>query len=723
MVRKNNKGFSLLEVMIAVFILTLLMAPIIAKLTQTIKTSAQAKEKQYAVENAEYVLNVFQSTPMSEITEINRAIEKGASSSDRSITKIAPDAVNAYSGNAGKPNIEFTSLRTTYGSSSANLSSDLSCDVVVYGCRRKSSPTSSSTVLKTEYETVEDYYGSTVDSFDFSSKMVNPQKEGASVLEGSLSEPVTYKATSYTLAPETLGRDNNTYQRSIIMDNLRTQLLARGYIIETNFSEDEIKTLSAAPYNYTITTEGAAVKYDRYYKNTGVKVPEGTSAEAHEYYELISEVVCSWVTGVDDGSGYMTGALKNPNGIGTSYMQDLDSTKVAIIQGSASSFDEQAEADLYAAKLNRLRDEDEAAWEDAIKNKRGSDILSTANYIDNVSKLTKISIVSAWDATLDEEGNDTGEGRLCYNVECTVYYEDYLTSIINPEKSDEPVKLSYVAYNRTFYTNQAPDIYFIYEPYVAGADDSGNLHYSQNDYILTYDGVEYKAGEKHSKLYLIRPKKGRASSYYTKGDIINGVEMTSDTPEYERKTYTTTLGGGGENPVHVNLNYIKNNSGPNNGPLQIYTNLNIDTAAGNFVYERPGDEKKGVQSDESYEAYMTVPMSSDAEHHNTGTVPNSSLSREPYPLVHPYDEASYKQTFGTTNYNNGVVTKFYQIGENNDPVEDLRTVRDIYNDRIYSERLFTVTIQMDRVEVGSDGKVTGTDEGYSVKLTGTKGAD
>ena len=67
MVRKNNKGFSLIEVIVAVAILTLLMAPIIQQVIQTLNTSAQAKERQYAVENAEYILNYIQETPVSKL--------------------------------------------------------------------------------------------------------------------------------------------------------------------------------------------------------------------------------------------------------------------------------------------------------------------------------------------------------------------------------------------------------------------------------------------------------------------------------------------------------------------------------------------------------------------------------------------------------------------------------------------------------------------------------
>jgi prepilin-type N-terminal cleavage/methylation domain-containing protein len=50
----KNKGFSLIEVIVAVAILTLLMAPILVQVSKTLSNSAAAKERQYAVENAEF---------------------------------------------------------------------------------------------------------------------------------------------------------------------------------------------------------------------------------------------------------------------------------------------------------------------------------------------------------------------------------------------------------------------------------------------------------------------------------------------------------------------------------------------------------------------------------------------------------------------------------------------------------------------------------------------
>lgn len=67
MKRNNNKGFSLIEVVIALAILILLITPIIHTITQTLYTSAKSKEKQSVAENARYILEYAQKTDYKDI--------------------------------------------------------------------------------------------------------------------------------------------------------------------------------------------------------------------------------------------------------------------------------------------------------------------------------------------------------------------------------------------------------------------------------------------------------------------------------------------------------------------------------------------------------------------------------------------------------------------------------------------------------------------------------
>lgn len=68
MKRIDNRGFSLIDLLIAIAVMALLMGPIIAQTLQTVKVSSQAKEKQYVVENVEDTIEYFRGV---DITSLN----------------------------------------------------------------------------------------------------------------------------------------------------------------------------------------------------------------------------------------------------------------------------------------------------------------------------------------------------------------------------------------------------------------------------------------------------------------------------------------------------------------------------------------------------------------------------------------------------------------------------------------------------------------------------
>lgn len=63
--RTNNKGFSLVELVVAIAVMSILITPIINKLMASLRISARAKESQYAFENAAYVYDYFDKTSKS----------------------------------------------------------------------------------------------------------------------------------------------------------------------------------------------------------------------------------------------------------------------------------------------------------------------------------------------------------------------------------------------------------------------------------------------------------------------------------------------------------------------------------------------------------------------------------------------------------------------------------------------------------------------------------
>jgi len=68
MAKLNNKGISLVELLIAIAVMALLISPIIVQTTTTLNNSASAKEKQYVVDSAEEVMEYFRKTELSDLT-------------------------------------------------------------------------------------------------------------------------------------------------------------------------------------------------------------------------------------------------------------------------------------------------------------------------------------------------------------------------------------------------------------------------------------------------------------------------------------------------------------------------------------------------------------------------------------------------------------------------------------------------------------------------------
>ena len=581
----TNKGFSLVEVIIAVAVLTILMAPIIQQIIQTLSTSAKAKERQYATENAEYVLNYFQETSLTSLLNFASSGKVGSSVTTTTGGGVLTASID------GKLN--FTSVNTT----------SHTCYAYVCG----------------NYATIEDYLGRTAaSSTDISGGHA-----------GAVGYP--YTVITYTLDNAELGKQKNPYTRKVTLDNLKAKLSEDHLSIETNFSGEAITTLKGM--GFTITDEGFAVKY-----------ASGTSGP-------ISEI---WVSKVD--------AMQSPNGVGTSYMQDLDSSKVAIIQGAASNFDLQAENDLYNLKMNRLKEENYLAWQQAMSSQTGQNVLKTNAYLDNVNKMTKITIVSG-------EETDGADTKKFYDVNCTVYYEDYLTKTETGTTSSIPELLSYNAYSRRFYTSQAPDIYLFYEPYVADG-----TNYARSDYILTYDGVDYGTNEKHSKLYIIKPSSCRIGGYAT-----------------QTRTFRTKMKNNSSTgvPVQIYVDYIKNNS-CDNQPMPIYTNIDIEENYSilNTIAE---NNVNGVQYSGNLDTYYSVKQSG-----WDGTEAGETI-------IH------YGADLNRVNY----PAKILYSGK------EIDSIQDISKDVMLSDRVYTVTVEMDKLNKDTMAVETG----YSVHLTGAKGAD
>ena len=497
MKRLDNKGFNLIDVLIAVAILTLLVTPILVQVNKTNDVNRDSKERQYAIENANYVLEYFQAVPANSLDALGLTpvATGGDATVDKKINFIKKDSITH----------EYAMVIQTS---------------VVYNSM-------------SGYQTIKD---------TAAYKDLGPDKYSDD------STKVKYQAQKYYLEDVTLGHEKHTYSRIVYVDNLYAQLAANNLAVRTSFSDTAKTAFKNAGWEFT--TEGACVKY----------WPDGT----------VKTVVCEKFTDA---------AMNNPNGNGLGYMQDLDSDKVAIIDGRSMTYDVQAHRDLMTLKLDRLRRSNYPSWRQYVRSQTGKTIFDTSLYSDNVNKMTKVAITSGYDVV---------HNKKYYDVVCTVYYEDFMTrqlhTVSDASDVDDsiPEYLGYNAFSKRFYTNQAPDIYMMYEPYVY------NNVYASNDFITLYDGVAYKSDEKHAKFYLIKPDQTQLHVAGTNPNV------------YYRNTTT---------PVSIYLNYLKGNK--YDQPMDIYTNM--DTTV-QFKYNLginntlnvTGTQYPGVQYGPNNDIYHSV---------------------------------------------------------------------------------------------------------------------
>ena len=460
MARKNNKGFSVVEIVIAITILSLLLVPIVTQISQTFKTSRMAKQQQYVMDDAVYLMEDFQKSSMDE-------------------------------------------LETKYGAPSVKPE-DVECKVY------------------------------TADGSD-------------------TGKTVKYRAYKYTLSNVKMGPEQKEYTRVVILDDLDTAL--KGCSAGTGLGYKMADT-ATAPSGFTLNSEGHAVKYDE----SG----------------YISGVVCD-----------TTDLVKNPNDVNLGNMQDMDSSKVAIVPGTSANFDAQVQKAFFALAMDNLRETSPDDWDVAMGHAEGDSVLNTKYSLDSNIKLTKVYI---------NKENDASKGTDYYIVSVDVYYYN----------SNLNKTLSYNVFSQKFYMDECPATYIEYQPYAAESDSSYVI-YAANEYFMVDNYVE------DAKIYLYKP-------YNDQMMKTSGVNVSSDaTGETLYKFYTQSDKA---TPVTIHLCSLNSYKGKgDNGEEKlegepvtsnIYTNIdksNFDTA----VIDDKFTDVKAKKSSSSRRAYTGLKYLSEDE--------------------------------------------------------------------------------------------------------------
>jgi prepilin-type N-terminal cleavage/methylation domain-containing protein len=118
MTKNRNKGFSLIEVIIGVAVLTILITPVVKQLAQTMRTNRLAKEQQYANESATNVLEYAQKTSFNDLKVTTSSSDDGVYVTDVSEKKDRKCDIYIFDTSTGaiNPISSYASSKTTGGS-------------------------------------------------------------------------------------------------------------------------------------------------------------------------------------------------------------------------------------------------------------------------------------------------------------------------------------------------------------------------------------------------------------------------------------------------------------------------------------------------------------------------------------------------------------------------------------------------------------------------------
>lgn len=635
MTKRNNKGFSIVDSIIAVAVLTILITPILYQVIHTMNTSRQAKERQYVLDNAQYVMTFFQSTKDEGLYKVDPAdptlgiVEDDLTASDSKIDVLASDSEEVY------------------------------CDLYL---------------LKKDPSTG-DFSAELVDDHDI--EISDPNHD---------SKTLKYGVDCYLLSTVPLGKNNNTYERTVVVDDLSSKLInikdADGsikydiaYNVDSDSNEYGLEAGDVENFvnaGWELTNEGSLVKY--------LDITVGTKT-----YSVIKDAIV-----VEHGKYYredntvIDTRYSDPNSMEMSFMQNLDADKVALIQGNATSFDKQAEKDFFNLRMSYLKEENPEQYFQEITTKTGE---TGFNGVDQAKKATRISIKKTTDFS----------GKECYQVDCDVFYfcPIKVTTVTHNET------LNYNVYSKKFYTtNKSPDIYFIYEPLVTNSGDTApDFRYADTDTIFVYNDVE----SKNSKLYVIKPEWDQLSVKYDRNDLgNNAVDPETGKPIYNEETkyqapkddvFWTKDYRGRLKPVEIEFAWIAapydDGEGGTNTPLRVFTNLRTEKK-----FPDATERDAALSDDQKY-----------LDRYNGGNLRpySSNIIESLYTYGADVFIADSHGSAGTARTYNG------DSSLNSDPSDDLGDskkdyIRSVIDDVSSKDRLNTVTVTFKKVGSGDDEK-------------------
>ncbi len=447
MARRDNKGFSLTEVVVSVAVLLLLLSPILSQMMSSIRTQSLAKERLYALENANSVLEVVKSAEKDDIES-----RKG----------------------------DLFDLQSIGGTEKLK-SGEETCVLFIKG-----------------------------------------SGGGITRLAAGAAGEVKYNYTDYVLTDASFGKGMYKYSRVVTIDDLANKIKSievggKHYNIAYGLTDSEVTHGTYGGFYFDRTNEGSFVAYKANDYSLGSK-----DDVEHVSAILVKEAPAT------------THVYSDPNAIDLGHIQDLDETRVAIVDGSSSNFDVQAEEDFYSLKLQHLKEINPNQWQRLMVSEVNESVFNTDTYNETVNKLTTIVF---------EAEKDASKGLMKYTITVNVSYEDfYKLPLVSTTGATSGFKdfndtVTYRVYSQEFYTNRCPDVYLMYEPYVYNSTGT-KVQYRSNDYISVDNQIKFwnNTGDEAvmPNIYVIRPDN-------TKFDVIKAGYESETSFASQIVTPVTTL--------------------------------------------------------------------------------------------------------------------------------------------------------------------------------------
>lgn len=192
-------------------------------------------------------------------------------------------------------------------------------------------------------------------------------------------------------------------------------------------------------------------EYEKYLVKGSVNL--GTT---HKKYSYIMEI-----SNQEYAKKEVEGTFVNPNNLKLGVVEDLDYTKLALINGTIANYDKAVANTFLAKKIEYLRDFSPVKYEQYISSEKQVDIFSE----DTANRIITVKV---------EGKKDTG-----YKVSCILSYHDNSTVSLDGGKNmSQYLKddIEYIPYTAEF--KELPDIYLMYNVCMY------NNAYSPNDYIV-----------------------------------------------------------------------------------------------------------------------------------------------------------------------------------------------------------------------------------------------